>query len=241
MEQKTMNVTQYKRKHLIKIKIFSNEICLALCTFVFTLSITLCFLLLILNQTSGCCLTTWGDPQLCALLPASSTTDSANRQCFSWFFLSSTYCTLNTNILINWRFAFEYLIGLEASMRVQMQKYFSVWFYCLAIYNSIKISKSCNSVPAWRIWYVCLLSKPFFIVFAINFATFCNALHRILQYLKPSDGFLNYEMSLVNHKDIWLEIFQILNNKIMECVIFCRAFCVVGKQQNDSFLRICLK
>ena len=82
-----MNVTQYKRKRLIKIKIFSNEIWLALCTFAFMLSIALCFLLLILNQTSGCCFTTWGDPTLHALLPASNKADSANRQCFSDFYL----------------------------------------------------------------------------------------------------------------------------------------------------------
>jgi len=81
-----MSVTQYKRKRLIKIKIFSNEIWLASCAFVFTLSITLCFLLLILNQTSGCCFTPWGDPKLHALVPASKKADSAHRQCFSDFY-----------------------------------------------------------------------------------------------------------------------------------------------------------
>lgn len=80
-----MTVTQYKRKRFINIKICSNEIWLALCAFMFMLSIALCFLLLILNQTSGCCFTAWGDPKLHALLPASSKADSAKRQCFSDF------------------------------------------------------------------------------------------------------------------------------------------------------------
>lgn len=148
-----MNVTQYKRKRLIKIKIFSNEIWLALCAFVFMLSIALCFLLLILNQTSGWCFTTWGDPKLHVLLPASNKADSANRQCFSDFLLSSTYCTLNTNILINWHVAFEYLIGTEARIRVQMQKYFSAWFYCLSnIWQHINFQELQFRVPAWWIW-----------------------------------------------------------------------------------------
>lgn len=81
---KTMNVTQYKRKCLIKIKIFSNEIWLSLCAFVFMLSITLSFLLLIQNQISGC-FTTWGDPKFHALIPASNKAYSAYRQYFSDF------------------------------------------------------------------------------------------------------------------------------------------------------------
>lgn len=122
-------MTQYKSKRLIKIKIFSNEIWRALCAFVFMLSIALCFPLLILNQTSGCCFTTWGDPKLHALLPASNKADS--RAMFLCFLLSSTYCTLNTNVLINWHVAFEYLIGIEARIRVQTQEYFTALFYCL--------------------------------------------------------------------------------------------------------------
>lgn len=51
------------------------------------LSIALCFLLLILNQTSGCCLTTLGGihNSLHSFLAASSTGGSANRQCCSDF------------------------------------------------------------------------------------------------------------------------------------------------------------
>lgn len=77
-----MNVTQYKRKLLIKIKICTNEIWLSLCAFVFMMSIALCFLFLSPSQTSGCCFTTQGDSKLHALLPDSIKAYSAKQAMF---------------------------------------------------------------------------------------------------------------------------------------------------------------
>lgn len=83
MGQETMNVTQYKRKHLIKIKIFSNEICPALCVFEHRP------LLPFVNSESDFWLLSYHvggiHNSLHSFLAASSTGGSANRQCCSDF------------------------------------------------------------------------------------------------------------------------------------------------------------
>ena len=139
---------------------------------------------------------------------------------FLWFLLSSTYCTLNTNILINWHVAFEYLVGIKARIRVQMRKYFSHDFYCLLpfmiVYKSPRAAIQSSSLVN-LIMSICL-QNLFFIAGAINFATFCNGLCRIL-HLQPLDDCPEWRAIIVNHEDVCLEIFQIMKNKNCECMI----------------------